>query len=36
MPTKDGLDPKDPLPLFLSGHADEQEQRETFEYELKY
>jgi hypothetical protein len=36
MPTKDGLDPKDPLPLFLSGHADEQEQRETFEYELEY
>jgi hypothetical protein len=34
MLTKDGLDPKDPLPLFLSNHVDQQEQRETFECEL--
>jgi hypothetical protein len=31
MRTKNGFDPDEPLPSFLSGHADEHEQRETFE-----
>jgi cytoskeletal protein RodZ len=34
MPMKDGFDPDYPLPSFLPGHADEHEQRETFEHEL--
>jgi hypothetical protein len=34
MPMNDGFDPDHPLPSFLPGHADEHEQRETFEYEL--